>query len=194
MPRVLHGLQQSDVCVQPLAKNGTQVSATHVPVASGLLCSQTNPGAQVGGGTSTFPPHGPPSPETHPHDTVPLLPLSQVAPAGQVPSHIPLASTPHGRAQRAAGPGQQLVTPVASRHRHACSQVSSMQRSAVHGLPSSHSVSIVQPGSVVVVVLVARHAGEQISFGLVHGWPGPQGSSLHWPSTVMKHLPSPDAD
>jgi hypothetical protein len=45
----VHGWQQSDVCVQPLVKNGTQVAATQTPVTSGLLCWQTSPGPQTGG-------------------------------------------------------------------------------------------------------------------------------------------------
>src|SRR2546426_3812328 len=46
------------------------VVVTHTPVASGLPCWQTRPAAQTGGGAKRLPPHGPPTPEKHPHVVV----------------------------------------------------------------------------------------------------------------------------
>ena len=46
---------------------------------------------------------------------------------------------PCGGGHRPAGPGQQLVAPVASPHTQMCSQLPSMQWSRVHPFPSSHS-------------------------------------------------------
>ena len=62
-----HGWQQSEVCVQPAVKPGTQVGSMQVPVMSGRLCWQTNPGAHTGGGARMLPPQGPPTSETQPH-------------------------------------------------------------------------------------------------------------------------------
>jgi hypothetical protein len=73
------------------------------------------------------------------------------------------------------------------------------QRSTEQKFPSSQSASLPQgsPGSVVVVVAVvtvvvvveARQSGLQNSLGFRHGWSASHGSSLHWSSTVTKHLP-----
>ncbi len=188
-----HGSQQSDVAAQPVWKNGMQpVSATQTPVASGFACWHTSPMPHTGGGASTLPPHGPPGPETHAHGD-PGRDGSQVAPPGQTPPHVPAASPPQGRPQRADGPGQHVAVPAGSRQMHTCRHVPARQRSAVHPIPSSQSASLVQPpiGKVVVVVVGATaQRGLQISFGLRQGWSGPHGSSLHWRSTVMKQRPA----
>ena len=74
---------------------------------------------------------------------------------------------------------------------HPCSHVPATQWSAVQALPSSQSASVPHPpvGRVVVVVGGTLHRVLHISFGFRHGWFGPQGSSLHWSSTVTKHRP-----
>jgi hypothetical protein len=177
------GSQQSAVWAQPLEESGMHFAATQTPVASGLLCWQTNPGAHTGGGARMFPPQGPPGPETHPQVAAPGT-LSQFAPDGHRPPHAPAASAPQGFTHRVAGPGQQVAAPVASAHTHACSHTPATQRSAVQGLPSLQSASVVQPPVGSVVVVVARHRALQNSLGFRHGSPGPQSSLLHCCSTV----------
>lgn len=191
-----HGWQQSEVCEQPVPKNGMHFGWTQTPVASGLVCWQTRPGAHTSGGVKRFPPHGPPTPETQPHAVVAGDRLLQVAPAGHVPPHVPAASAPQSFTQRAAGPGQQLTAPCVSRQTHACSHCPPTQRSTVQGLPSPQSASLRQPGTVVEVVDEPRvvdvveegvvHRGLQISFGSRQGLPGEQGWPLHCSSTVTK--------
>ena len=141
------GVQQSDVCEHPDAKSGIHFGATHMPVASGLLCWQTNPGAHTGDGTRMFPPHGPPAPETQPQDARTLGRLSQVASAGHVPPQTPDASAPQGRAHSAAGPGQQAGAPAEVRQMHACSHIPSTQRSTVHASLSLQSASVSHVGA-----------------------------------------------
>jgi len=158
----VQGTQQSDVWVHPLAKNGMQVAGSQMPVPSGLVCWQTSPGPQTGGGSRMFPPHGPPGPETHRHVGVAVGELSHAAPVGQVPPHVPAESRPHGLAHSAAGPGQQVTEP-AETQTQPCSQMPWLQVSTVHGFPSSQSPSVWQAGSVVlvvvtVVVVVSLHA------------------------------------
>src|SRR6185369_3646294 len=102
-------------------KYGMQVPATHTPVASGLVCWQTSPGSHTGGDTRTFPPHGPPGPETQPHIAAPDA--SHLAPDGHVPPHVAAAVAPHGRTQDAAGPGQHVAAPPGPTQMHACSHV-----------------------------------------------------------------------
>ena len=193
-----HGWQQSDVTEHPNWKNGMQgivvvVVVTHTPVTSGLLCRQTSPGAQTGGGGKMFPPQGPPTRETHPQAAAPGR-LSQLAPEGQLPPQAPEASLPHGLTQRAAGPGQQ-VSPPAVAQIHPCSHTPLWQMSAVHGLPSLQSLFLWQVGCVVlvvvvtVIVVVERQRGLQNSFGSRHGLSSEQGWSLHCRSIVMKHRP-----
>ena len=148
---------------------------------SGLACLHTRPGAHTGDGGDTNPSHGPPTPETQPHALAIAGRLSQVAPVGQVPPHVPAASAPQGSAHDAAGPGQQAGAPVGVRHRQACSHPPSTHRSAVQPFPSSHSASVTHAGG--------GHCGSQTSFGFRHGTPGPHGSKLHCRSTVTKHRP-----
>src|SRR4030095_10121415 len=133
--------------------------------------------------------------DTQAHAAAPAASGSQVAPSGQSPPHVPAASDPHRRAHSVEGPGHPADTPAGSTQRQSCSHLPSTHVSAVHGTPSSQSVSLLHspPGSVVVVVLVPRHLAEQISFGLAHGTPGPHGSSLHRLLTVTKHRPSASA-
>ncbi len=102
-----------------------------------------------------LPPHGPPGPDTQPHALAAVGRLWQLAPAGHEPLHVPPASAPQGFTQRAAGPGQQVDAPIASRQMHACSHAPFMQRSVVHGSSSRQSSSVPHdwPGSVVLVVV-----------------------------------------
>ena len=146
-----HGWQQSAVAVQPAVKNGMHVGATHTPVASGLACSQTSPGAQTGAGGNTKPPQGPPTPDTQPQ--IPTAAsgtpgrFSHVAPDGHVPPHAPAPSARHGATHSVAGPGQHADAPAGVRQMHACSQLPSTQRSAVQASPSSQSASVEHPGA-----------------------------------------------
>ena len=149
----LHGWQQSDVCEQPGAKNGMQLGSTQTPWTSGFGCRQTRPGAHTGGCARMLPPHGPPAPDTQPQALAAAGRLSHVAPTGHDPPHVPPASAPQGFTQSAAGPGQQVDAPDASRQMHACSHIPFTQWSTVHGSPSRQSASVSHdcPGSVVVV-------------------------------------------
>jgi hypothetical protein len=164
------------------------VEGSHTPVASGFACWQTRPGPHTGGGPKMFPPQGPPGPETHPHVVAPGT-VSQVAPAGQKPPHVPVASPPHGLMHRAAGPGQHARPPAVAQM-HACSQTPPWQLSAVHGLPSSQSPSVWQvPGSVVVVVDGGGHWKTQSSSS-GHGASGEHVSVVHCPVAGFRHFPT----
>jgi hypothetical protein len=165
-PSLLQGSQQSEVCVQPEeVKSGTQPGTTQTPVTSGFDCWQTRLGAHTAGGVSMLPPHGPPSPETHwqpPTTPVADGPSSHVARKGHEPPHVPPTTAPHAEGRvvvvvvvTQSGPGPQHELPlVGSTQMQSCSHVPFAHRSTVHPLPSSQSVSLVQPpvGSVVVVV------------------------------------------
>ena len=158
------GSQQSVVRAQPLVKYGMHGGDTHTPVASGLPCWQTSPGAHTGGGARRFPPHGPPGPETHGQNDPATGPLPHVLPVGHSPAHVANGVGPQppvgsvvvvvGRTQSAEGPGQQLCVAPASRQRQACSHCPFTQRSAVQKLPSVQSASPSHDvrGRVVVVV------------------------------------------
>jgi hypothetical protein len=115
-----------------------------------------------------FPPHGPPSPETHPHADSAVGTLSQLAPTGQTPPHAPAASLPHGTRHSADGPGQQATVPAGVRQMQSCSHRPFTQRSAVHELSSAQSPSVAQPG-----VGVGRVTG-------MH-WHVPAASGAHCP-------------
>jgi hypothetical protein len=65
--------------------------------------------------------------ETHAHAPAASGDGSQVAPAGQTPPHVPVASGPQGRAHMAAGPGQHSGAPAAERQMQPCVQVPSTQ-------------------------------------------------------------------
>src|SRR5262249_178393 len=123
-----------------------------------------------------LPPQEPPTSDTQPHPPTAIA-ARQVAPPGQKPPHtaLPEGSLPHGRTQRSAGPGQQVVEPTPTQT-HACSQVPPTQRSDVHGLLSVQSASDAQTGGRVVVVVGGSvvvgdpvQRGLHTSFGFPHG-------------------------
>lgn len=140
-----HGSQQSGVCEQPDAKNGTQFAASHTPVTSGNGCTHVNPAAHTGGGPSMLPPQGPPTPATQPHPCASGR-ASQVAPDGQEPPQVPAASAPQGRMHRSAGPPQQRCAPSALKQMHTWAHLPSSHRSAVQASPSSQSASVAHTG------------------------------------------------
>jgi hypothetical protein len=171
-----HGWQQSAVAEQPAVKSGTQSGFSQWPLASGSDWRQTSPGAHTGAASSRLPPHGPPGPETQRH-SLPALAVSQLAPDGHAPPHVPAAVLPQGRTQRADGPAQQPSPPAAFRHTQVCWQAPSTQRSAVHGLASAQSALLV-------------HCGAGVVRGPGRHWQLPAASRSQWPSsTSCGHAP-----
>jgi len=124
-PSLLHGSQQSEVCVQPEVKRGTQPGTTQTPVAPGFACWQMSPAAHTVGGMPMLPAHGPPSEETHWHASTAeaVGTASHVARNGHEPPHVPPIAAPHPGGTQ-AGPGPQHEVPVvASTQMQACSHV-----------------------------------------------------------------------